>query len=230
MRDKEQESMKADVEFLDKQRDKLSGIERRVLAELRGSGGMGGGYEFLRFKRDFYNHLSPSDQENVKAFLIRIFKDASTWPSHMGEKLVTVCSDLQLEVLRSEMEKVVAKISHEPERRQLRSTMIVFDPFLPKPLRFMFTELVHRDKTESDYRQFRERYSQLDGEEQQHVRDVLIEMVGRPEEFVARRALLALAVVDPADARPIADRHFPDEASRRKMPEDLQKFLGESGG
>lgn len=222
------EKMRVDAARLQIELDRLSGIEREVLQRIVGSGGMGGAYDYLSFKRDYFDHLAPAKQGTVMKFLLRIFPVAKSWPFFMGKKLVIVCSDLELSMLRGEMQGVIDREQHDETRRSLRSSVLVFDLEIPDALRFMFTELAHRDKTEDDYQLFRERFNRLGAMEQQHVRDVLIQLGDHQDEFVVRRALLVLALVDPATARPLAERLFPDEASKRLMPKDLKRFLGES--
>jgi hypothetical protein len=224
----ESEKVQADAARLRMEIESLSGIEREVMKRIVGSAGMGGGDEYWSFKRDYYNHLAPAEQDTVRQFLARIFPEAVQWPFSMGRKLVTVCSDLELSTLRGEMQRVIDIEPHDGTRRSLRRSVLVFDLDIPAALRFMFTELYHRDKTEGDYQQFRERFSRLGAVEQQHVRDVLIQLVAHQDEFVAKRAVLVLALIAPASARPLADRLWPDEASKRLMPKDLKRFLGES--
>lgn len=224
----EVEKVRADAARLRMELESLSGIEREAMQRIVGSAGMGGGDEYWSFKRDYYNHLAPAEQDTVRQFLTRIFPVAVQWPFSMGRKLVVVCSDLELSTLRGEMQRVIDMEQHDETRRTLRLSFLVFDLILPISLKFMFTELLHHNKTDEDYQQFRERFSRLGAVEQQRVRDVLTQLIDHRDEFVVRRALLALALVDPASARPLVDRLRPDEASKRLLSKDLERFLGES--
>lgn len=221
--------MRADAARLRMEIENLSGIEQEVMEKIRGSAGMGGGGDYVDFKRSYYNHLAPGEQQAVKNFLVRIFSVASLWPFSMGRKLVTVCSDLELSTLRVEMQRVVDLDPHDDTRRSLRRLLRVFDLNVPASLRFMFTEIFHHDKTEEEYLLFRKRFSRLEAMEQQRVQDVLVQLAAdHQDKVMAERAVLVLALIDPARARSLADRLWPDEDSKRLMSKDLRRFLGES--
>lgn len=217
-------SFEEDARFWQEMLARLPDLEQKVLRQIFGTTGD----DSAVFKQKYFDHAPPKDQEAIKRFLVRIFPEAVDWPYGMGQRLASVCADLELDELKDELWAVYEQ-QPMPAAKGLGIQLRVLDLGLPKQLRFMFTEPYSPGKSAADYERFLIEFGRLHPKEQQSVKKRIVELTEDDEPTIARRAILALALLDRELARPAAERMWPNAEAKRRMPPDLKRLLGGSG-
>ncbi len=136
-------------------------VELEVVRRLAGSPGMAGGYDYLDFRRLYYEGLLPETQEQVRNVLLRLIGHEFDWLTSIQEKAVSVCIDLELEEALPKIKRLATDPKlQEHERDSVLSALKFFSLKLPGGQRSFFREYT-RTIDEATYRRFIQEYADL---------------------------------------------------------------------
>ncbi len=173
--------------------DPFDRLELEVIEKLAGRPGMGGGEDYLDFKREYYCHLPTEQQNKVRIVLLRIIRAKVNWMPNILERAVHVSADLEMEEAEPDIRAMLAHPKYKDDCGSLIEALRFFELDIPKNLKFIFTEPIHT-KSEEEFNQFIERFSALPPDQQTRVQQALLDLMRIPVSlgghifFVARAA------------------------------------------
>ncbi len=180
--------------------DSMDKLELEVIEILQGKPYMGGAYEYIEFKKKYYDLLPHNQKENVRKILLKILQTEIDFSAHIHGSAAYVCSDLELYEAEPIIRRLLADPRYEEQQRDLRIALEFFEIRLPKEMKFIFTRRFSK-KTQEEYDRSIELYSNLPSEEQIKVLQALLELIRGQDIMLSLISIVIYLRIKPDEAK-----------------------------